>query len=150
MSIIANSRGLSNKELARFTDQITALCEKYQVPLDSLERQASKLLHSKTGSLIARHIFGQCDEICQAIFWHTTGRPDMTLMEKIIYIADYIEKTRDFPEVEELRTLAYQDLDSAMCRGTQLTMEEMKEKKRIIHPNTVACHKQLSERSANS
>jgi len=125
------------------------LCEKYAVPLDSLERQASKLLHSKTGSLIARHVFGQCDDICNAIFWHTTGRPDMTLMEKIIYIADYIEKTRDFPEVEELRALAYKDLDAAMCRGTQLTMEEMKEKKRIIHPNTVACHKQLLERSAN-
>lgn len=123
-----------------------ALCDQYGMELDELERQASKLLHSKTGSLIARHVFGECDEVCDAIFWHTTGRADMTLMEKILYIADYIEVTRDFPEVVPLRELAYQDLDAALYMGAQLTMEEMREKKRVLHPNTVACHAQLREK----
>jgi nicotinate-nucleotide adenylyltransferase len=123
-----------------------ALCNQYGLELDELEQQASKLLHSKTGSLVARHLFGECDEICDAIYWHTTGRADMTLMEKILYIADYIEVTRDFPEVIPMRALAYEDLDAALYMGTQLTMEEMKEKKRVLHPNTVACHAQLKEK----
>lgn len=127
-------------------DEHLALCRQYGVELDELEQQASKLLHSKTGSLIARHVFGECDEVCDAIFWHTTGRADMTLMEKILYIADYIEVTRDFPEVVPLRELAYQNLDAALFMGTQLTMEEMREKKRVLHPNTVACHSQLREK----
>ncbi len=76
------------------------LCRQYGVELDELEQQAVKLLHAKTGACIARDIFGEPDEVYQAIFWHTTAKADMTLLEKIIYIADYIEPNRDFEGVE--------------------------------------------------
>ena len=80
-------------------DQL-ALCRQYGIQLDELEQKALKLLHAKTGAAIARDVYGVDDEIYRAIWWHTTGHPDMTLLEKIIYLADYIEPSRDFPGVD--------------------------------------------------
>ena len=112
------------------------LCRKYGVELDELEQRAVKLLHSKTGACIAKYIFGEPDEVYDAIFWHTTGKADMTLMEKILYMADYIEPNRDFEGVEEMRRLAYTDLDKAMLTGIEMTIEDMKERGNPIHHNT--------------
>lgn len=111
-------------------------CEKYGVTLDELELRSEKLLHAKTGALVARHIFGQPDEVYDAIYYHTTGRGDMTLLDKIIYIADYMEPNRDFPGVDTLRDLAYKDLDAAVALGCEMSIQEMEEKRREVHPNT--------------
>ena len=62
----------------------------------------------------------------------------MTLLEKILYIADYMEPTRDFDGVERLRKLAYEDLDAAVLLGTEMTVEEMKGYGSPVHPNTLA------------
>ena len=102
------------------------LCKKYAIILDNAERANPKLLHARTGAEAARDEFGAPDEICEAIRWHTTGKPDMTLLEKIIYLADFIEPTRDFPGVEELRELAYQDIDTAMARALSMSLEEIR------------------------
>ena len=112
------------------------MCEKYGIELDSLERQAVKLLHSKTGACIAKYVFGEPDEVYEAIFWHTTGKADMTLLDKVLYMADYIEPNRDFDGVEELRKLAYTDLDQAMLLGVDSTIREMEERGYLIHTNT--------------
>ena len=61
----------------------------------------------------------------------------MTLLEKIIYLADYIEPNRDFPGVEGLRRMAYDDLDAAVLRGLEMTVAEMKERKLRVHPRTL-------------
>lgn len=119
------------------------LCEKYQVKLDDMERVAVKLLHSKTGAALAEHLFGEEQEICQAICWHTTGKAGMSLLEKILYIADYMEPTRDFEGVERLRELAYHDLDAAVLLGTEMTIEEMVRYGNPIHPNTLAARDYL-------
>ena len=113
------------------------LCAKYGIVLDDLEQRAVKLLHSKTGACVARDVYGVSDDIYEAIFWHTTGKADMTLLEKILYIADYMEPTRDFPGVERLRSLAYTDLDGAVCLGCEMSIQEMKERNLTVHPNTV-------------
>ena len=68
-----------------------ALVERYHIALDELEQHALKLLHAKTGAALARDVFGADDEICSAILWHTTGKANMTTLEKVIYLADYIE-----------------------------------------------------------
>ena len=115
-----------------------ALCAKYGVALDEMERGAVKLLHSKTGAALARFVFGEPEEVWQAICWHTTGKADMTLLEKILYIADYIEPTRDFEGVEKLRKLAYTDLDAAVLLGAEMSVEEMTQRGSPIHPNTLA------------
>ena len=114
-----------------------ALCEHYGIELDEMEQWALKLLHSKTGAAIARDVFGVDDEIYGAIFYHTTGRADMTLLEKVIYLADYIEPTRDFPGVEELRRACYGDLDRGLLLGLEMSIDEMKSMGNPVHHATV-------------
>ena len=115
-----------------------SLCDRYGIELDAMERTAVKLLHAKTGAALAGQVFGERSEVCRAIFWHTTGKADMTLLEKILYIADYMEPTRDFDGVEHLRELAYVDLDAAVLLGTEMTVEEMRGYGSPVHPNTLA------------
>lgn len=110
-----------------------ALCEKYGIMLDELEQRALKLLHSKTGAAIARDVFGVEDAVYDAILYHTTGKPDMTRLEKIIYLADYIEPTRDFPGVDELRKTVYEDLDKGLLMGLTMTIQEMEEMGNPVH-----------------
>ena len=113
------------------------ICEEYGVRLDALEQKAVKLLHSKTGACIARGVFGQPDAVYDAIFWHTTGKADMTTLEKVLYIADYMEPNRDFDGVERLRHLAYTDLVKAMLLGVEMTIQEMQQRQVPIHTNTL-------------
>lgn len=114
-------------------DEQLALCRHYGIPLDELERKALKLLHSKTGAAIARDVFAVDDDVYNAIMYHTTGKPDMTLLEKIIYLADYIEPTRDFPGVEALRRTVYEDLDRGLLMGLTMTIDEMEEMGNPVH-----------------
>ncbi|MEG2455671.1 MAG: bis(5'-nucleosyl)-tetraphosphatase (symmetrical) YqeK, partial [Oscillospiraceae bacterium] len=114
------------------------LCEKYGILLDAMEREAVKLLHAKTGAAIAKNVFGEGQPLVDAIFYHTTGKADMTLLEKIIYIADYMEPTRDFEGVEKLRKLAYENIDAAVLLGCEMSVAEMKWRGSPIHPNTLA------------
>lgn len=99
------------------------LCEKYGIINDAAEVANPKLLHAKTGAAFARELFGIEDDIYGAIRWHTTGKPDMTLLEKIIYLADFVEPTRNFPGVEELRELCFEDIDAAMAKGLEMSLE---------------------------
>ncbi len=116
------------------------LCEKYDIICDSAELAAPKLLHAKTGAELAKDRFGIPDKIYSAIRWHTTGKPDMTLFEKILYLADYIEPTRDFDGIDELRKLAHEDLDEAMVLGLKMTIAEIREKGKEPYIDTLdAC-----------
>ena len=93
--------------------------------IEELKKGEEKLLHSVTGSLLAKSIFGMSDAVTEAIRWHTTGRFGMSTLEKIIYIADYTESTRDFPEVDELRRKAYNNIDEAMVMGLEMTVSDL-------------------------
>lgn len=96
------------------------------IPCEEELLACPKLLHAVTGAYLAETKFRMPPEICSAIRWHTTGRPGMTLLEKIIYMADYIEPTRDFDGVEALREAAYRDLDAAIGKGLGMSMEEVR------------------------
>lgn len=122
-----------------------AICRQYGVPLDDLERTAPKLLHSKTGACMARYLFGEPEEVYQAIFWHTTAKADMTTLEKILYVADYMEPNRDFDGVERLRRLAYADLDKALLLGVETTVQEMRDRQLPVHSNTLQAQAWLRE-----
>ena len=122
-----------------------ALCGKYGVELDELERRAVKLLHSKTGACIARYVFGEPDEVFNAIFWHTTAKENMTALEKILYVADYMEPNRTFEGVERLRELAYSDLDAALLLGVTTTIREMKDRNLPVHRSTLRAQAWLRE-----
>jgi len=113
------------------------LCSRYGLEADALERVSEKLLHAKTGAAVAQQEFGCDDAVTDAIRWHTTGRPDMTLLEKIIYMADYIEPTRTFEGVEPLRALAYEDLDRAMLLGFEMSLEDIRAQGNVPHEATL-------------
>ena len=108
-----------------FEEQLI-LCGKYGIINDNLELASPKLLHAKTGAALARDLFGVSEAVYEAIRWHTTGKPDMTLLEKIIYLADYIEPTRDFPGVEKLREQCYEDIDAAMALGLSMSLADIR------------------------
>ncbi|MCL2424724.1 MAG: bis(5'-nucleosyl)-tetraphosphatase (symmetrical) YqeK [Oscillospiraceae bacterium] len=101
--------------------------------INEFGKNEEKLLHSITGALIAQSEYGVSDHVAEAIKWHTTGKADMTMLEKIIYIADYIEETRSFPEVDQLRKLAYKNINEAMLLGLEMTVSDLKS--RNIPPN---------------
>ena len=114
-----------------------ALCAQYHIRLDDLERHALKLLHAKTGAAIARDVFGVDDAVYWAIYWHTTGHADMTLLEKIIYLADYIEPSRDFPGVEDLRQAVHADLDGGLLKALNDSIQDMRQWGNPVHHNTL-------------
>ncbi len=117
-------------------DDQLQLCRKYDIMTDTVEIAEVKLLHSKTGAAVARDIYGASQAVHDAILWHTTGRANMTLLEKIIYIADYIEPTREFDGLDELRRLAYGDLDLAIIKGLRMSIEDMRSRGIMPHLRT--------------
>lgn len=92
------------------------ICEKHNIPVNEIERRNPSLLHAKAGSFIAMDTYGINDtDIINAILNHTTGRPNMSLLEKIIYVSDYIEPNRKkAPNLTQIRKMAFQDLDRAL------------------------------------
>lgn len=112
------------------------LCAAYGKMLSDFSRKYPKTLHALTGSLVARRIFGENENVVRAICYHTTGRGDMTLLEKIIYVADYMEPNRDFPGVEQLRTLAQTDLDGAVKLGLEMTLCHLQEQGAEVSPES--------------
>ena len=126
------------------------ICEKYAMMPTSCQSENPKLLHAKTGALVAERMFGEEEAIVSAIRWHTTGRPDMTLLEKIIYIADYMEPSRDFPGVKTLRELVWKDLDAAIFRGLDQTLAHLRAKGRIVDPDSLDAWSYYQKRTERS
>lgn len=106
------------------------ICDKNHISYSRIEAQHPYLLHGKVGAHIAKTKFKIHDEdILQAITWHTTGRPEMSLLEKIIFIADYIEPSRKpVPELNLIRRLAFEDIDKTMEKILSNTLRHLKEK----------------------
>lgn len=123
------------------------LCREYGMLYSDFEGTHGKLLHAKTGAAVAARIFGESEEVCEAIRWHTTGRADMTTLEKIIYLADYMEPNRDFPGVEKLREASETSLDAAVMLGLEMSIAQLHERGRSVDPNSQAALDFLKERT---
>lgn len=116
-------------------DEIYKVFEKYNVVLDDIQKKTPVLLHSILGSFYAREYYGVEDkEILDAIYWHTTGRAGMTMLEKIIFVADYIESGRNFEGVEEARKQAYKDIERCIVICCDLTIRYILQKGKLLHP----------------
>lgn len=113
-----------------------ALCRSYGVHLSNFASQNPKTLHALTGSLVAQRIFGENETVVSAIASHTTGKPYMNTLEKIIYVADYMEPNRNFEGVEQLRNLAFSDLDAALQLGLEMTLTMLRQQGREISPES--------------
>lgn len=115
-----------------------SICQKHNIQMNEIERQNPFLLHAKVGSYIAMKKFNISDpDIINAILNHTTGRPGMSELEKIIYIADYIEPGRkQAPNLTEVRQLAFQNLDQALLRILENTLSYLEGTGDAIDPMT--------------
>ncbi|MBQ9062925.1 MAG: bis(5'-nucleosyl)-tetraphosphatase (symmetrical) YqeK [Eubacterium sp.] len=109
------------------------------ISVTQFEREHTPLLHAKVGAYLARVDYGITDlSILEAIRWHTTGKPDMTLLEKIVFTADYIEPNRDrAPHLTELRELAFRDLDRCVCEILRDTRNYLARNPKAMDPMTL-------------
>ena len=122
------------------------ICEKYGIINDHDELASPQVLHAKTGAAIARDLFGIDEEVTEAIRWHCTGKPDMTMLEKIVWLADCIEPNRDFPGVETIRKLAYEDIDAALAKALGMSLDFIRAKGREPYSDTVKAYRWYSRR----
>lgn len=113
------------------------LCDEYGILLSKFSQENPKTLHALTGSVVADQIFGENAAVVEAIRYHTTGRLNMGLLEKILYIADYIEPCRNFPGVQELREAAYRNIDEALLMGMEMTVEHVRRQGQQLAQPTV-------------
>ncbi len=120
-------------------EQVKECVEKYNISLDELEKNNIALSHSTIGAYVAKEEFNINDEdIINAIKYHTTGKENMSLLEKVIYMADLIEEGRNFPGVDELRKLTYEGkLDDAIVLSFNNTIKFVINNNQLIHPRTV-------------
>ncbi len=115
--------------------------------LTESEKNITVTLHAVAGEVYLRKELGVTDEeILSAVRYHTTGKEEMSLLEKIIYVADLTSEDREYPDVKEVRELAEKSLDKTCLRGLSFTIEDNARKCRPIHIDTVKAYNYLAER----
>ncbi|MDO5783620.1 MAG: bis(5'-nucleosyl)-tetraphosphatase (symmetrical) YqeK [Eubacteriales bacterium] len=113
------------------------LCEKYGIIPNDVEKIDWKMLHGKTAAAIAADVYGAPPDVVHAIAYHTTGCANMTLLDKIVYMADYIEENRSFDGVKTARKLAAHNLNKAMLYGLNASLRDLVRRGKRIHMDTV-------------
>lgn len=119
-------------------DEQIKICKKYYVEISDIEKRNPSLIHAKAGMCLAEHRYGIDDgEILSAIRWHTTGHPGMTDLEKIVFIADFIEPNRKpLEHMNEIRKEAYKNLDKCMLYILRDTLNYLKNIDKECDPMT--------------
>lgn len=124
------------------------ICEKHHIPISKVERKNPFLLHAKAGAYLARKKYGvKNQDILNAIQNHTTGRKEMSLLEKIVFVADYIEPGRKHaPNLAEIRKMAFLDLDGALLKILEDTLSYLEISGGDIDPMTEETRKYYSKK----
>lgn len=127
------------------------IIEKYGITVDGYTLQSHKLYHAKAGAAFVKGELGIEDEdIINAILYHTTARENMSLLEKIIYLADYIGEDRSYNGVEEMRSETKKSIMDGMIFALKFTMQDLSGRELIIHPDTFNAYNQyISEKRGN-
>lgn len=128
-------------------DQVKEYVDKYDIELDPLEVDSIALSHSVIGSYVIQDVFNIQDlDIINAVRYHTTGRENMAILEKIIFMADMIEEGRDFPGVDYLRELSFSgELDKALITSFNNTIKFVIENDQLIHTRSVRARNYLMQ-----
>lgn len=125
-------------------EESVMLCEEYKASLDDIFRECRQLIHAPLGAKIAEIEYGvEDEEIINAIYYHTTGRENMTMIDKIVCISDYIEPNRKYAGIERIRELASKDIDKALFYAFGLTISFIISRELILHPLTVIARNSL-------
>ena len=114
------------------------MCKKNDIEISEMEAKNPSLLHAKLGAFLAEELYGVKDpEILSAINWHTTGKPDMSMLDIIIYMADYIEPNRDkAPNLKEIRKLCFENIEEALYQVLEGTLNYLSGRPDMIDPMT--------------
>lgn len=119
-------------------NQLVDICKAHGVEINEVCKESPQLLHGAAAAIIAKETMEIKDtDILNAITYHTTGRKNMSVLEKIIYISDYIEPLRNFPGVDELRRMAFQDLDKALLKSFNDTIKFVIDRGQLLHLDTI-------------
>lgn len=131
--------------------EMPAMCDALGVPLDPIKREQRSLIHADLGAKLAQTEFGITDpEIIDAIRFHTLGRPGMTVLEKILYIADFVEPNRkSFPGLDTLRELAELNLDLAMLHAVESSIRYVKSQGKVLHEQSLLTQAYYSKLAAS-
>ena len=113
------------------------------VSLTPVEAAAPKLWHAMAAEIYLRQTYALPEDILSAVRYHTTGRAGMTLLEKILFTADFISADRDYPGVDDMRERAKVSLELAMEEGLRFTIEDLAKENRPIHPDTVSAYNEI-------
>lgn len=135
-----NAKGIS-------TEKKLSLCKKFKIEINDSESANPDLLHAKLGAYYAEHKYEIKDKaILQAITCHTTGKPAMTSLEKILYIADYIEPGRKpLQDIDLIRQIAFSDLDRCMELILRNTLHYLEQKGAVLDPMTLETYEYYKE-----
>lgn len=124
-------------------EQAKFLC-KYGVKLTPIELASKKLWHAISGEQYLKNELGIEDkDILNAVRFHTTGRENMSLLEKVIFIADFTSEDRDYNGVENMRKASEQSLEEAMLEGLSFTIQDLASRKLLIDENTMKAYNQI-------
>lgn len=118
--------------------------ERNGIMLTETERASRKTWHAMAGAdFLRRELHVTDEDILSAVRWHTTGRAGMTLLDKVLFIADFISADRDYPGVERMREKAYVSLEDAMLEGLQFTINELLENAWPVHEDSIRAYNEL-------
>lgn len=118
--------------------------ERNGIMLTETERASRKTWHAMAGAdFLRRELHVTDEDILSAVRWHTTGRAGMTLLDKVLFVADFISADRDYPGVERMREKAYVSLEDAMLEGLQFTINELVENAWPVHEDSIRAYNEL-------
>ena len=120
-------------------NEINYYIEKYNIELDSIEKINSNLLHQKIGSYICKNMYGFSEDMVNSVRYHTTGRANMSILEKIIYLADATEETRKYCS-RQFVDIIKDDINKGMVEICKWSIQHVLDTNNIIHPYSIECY----------
>ena len=133
------------KDTAR--DEQLKIIDRFDIILSDTEKKLPKLLHAIAGAAYIEHYLNVEDrDIINAVRWHTSGRAGMSILEKTVYIADFISEDRDYPGVSEIRRQAGESLELAMYEGIKFTVTVLMKEKSYVDPNVTAAYNDVIDK----
>lgn len=137
VKLVAISHDIA-KELSEEENQ--EYISKHNIKLDDIEKENKSLLHAKIGAYICKEKYGFTEDMVNAVMYHTTGRENMSILEKIIYLADATEEGRDEYNVSEYVDLIKKDIDKGMVEISKRVINKLLKNEKLIHLDTINCY----------
>lgn len=131
-------------------EEMFKLCDELGCELDEVAKNEPKLIHAPLGAYYSKKVFGiDDDEIFNAIYYHTTAKSNMTLFEKVIFIADVVEPNRKYDIIDEMRRLAFENIDLAMLRILDYNITKQVNAGKMLHSETINARNYLIAKGVN-